>query len=74
MTFIWAFLLPPVKTSLYFYRYDNTILDKAEGKPVVVGNGDLNSAENGLFYLFIILLTPTLRILLCFFGEEQGGV
>ncbi|XP_065220657.1 thiamine transporter 1-like [Planococcus citri] len=47
VTFIWAFLLPPVKTSLYFYRYDNTILDKAEGKPVVVSNGDVNNAENG---------------------------
>lgn len=47
-TFVWAFLLPPVKTSLYFYRYDNTILDKAEGKPVVVSNSDIHhNTENG---------------------------
>ncbi|XKL69668.1 hypothetical protein PGB90_007437 [Kerria lacca] len=47
-TFFWAFILPPVKTSVYFYRYDNTILDKAERKPVVVSNSDIiHNVENG---------------------------
>lgn len=49
-TFLWAFILPPVKTSLYFYRYDSTILDKAEGKPVVVSTPDIiQNVENGTY-------------------------
>jgi len=47
ITFLWAFILPPVKTSLYFYRYDNTILDKTEQKPVVVSSSDI--VENGKY-------------------------
>lgn len=46
VTFFWAFLLPPVQTSLYFYRYDNTILNSLEEKPVKINNGDV-SIEKG---------------------------